>query len=92
LGLLNSKVITLEQEGNKSTLDGLWVVDEQKLMTLSDVQTLELARAGYLGLVYAHLLSLKCVGHLARRQTARRQAAANALNEHLPDAGGGVVH
>jgi len=48
LGLLSSKVITLEHEGSKSTLDGLWVVDEQKLMALNDVQTLELARAGYL--------------------------------------------
>ena len=92
LGLLASKVITLEVDGQKSNLEGIWVVDEKKLMALGDAQMLELARTGALGLVHAHLLSLHSIGRLVRRQTARRQAAAEALAEQLPESGTGVVH
>lgn len=92
LGLLASKVITVEVDGQKATLDGLWVVEEQKLMGLGDAQMLELARTGALGLIYAHLLSLKSVGRLVRLQTARRKAAAKALAEQLPQGGASVVH
>ena len=92
LGLLASKVITVEVDGQKATLDGLWVVDEQKLVALDDAHMLELARTGALGLIYTHLLSLKSVGRLVRLQTARRKAAAKALAEQLPEGGASVVH
>ena len=82
LGLLSSKVITVEFEGQKRNLEGLWLVDEQKLQALDDVQTLELVRAGYMGLIYAHFLSLSNVVRLARREDQRRKAeAARALSE-----------
>lgn len=92
LGLLSSKVITVDFEGQKTNLDGLWVVDEQKLQTLSDAQSLELMRSGLLGLIYAHLLSLNNVVRLARRQDLRRKlsAARDAGLQVAPATG--VVH
>lgn len=79
LGLLSPRVITVEWEGQKSNMEGLWTVDEPRLQALDDAQTLELARAGYMGLIYAHFLSLNNVVRLARRQDQRRKAAAAEL-------------
>jgi hypothetical protein len=71
LGLLVSKVITIEQQrGGKSeqqTLEGLWVVDEEKLRGIDDARIVEVFRNGYMGWVYAHLLSLGNVRRLAKR-------------------------
>lgn len=76
LGLLSSKVITVEFEGRKRNLEGLWLVDEQKLRALNDEQTLELVRSGYMGLIYAHFFSLSNVVRLARREDRRQKAEA----------------
>lgn len=78
LGLLTPKVISIEQSGQKKTLDGFWVVDEEKFRALQDPEVLGLMKTGYLGLVYAHLLSLKNVARLARRADERRVAQAGA--------------
>ena len=71
LGLLVSKVVTIEQQrGGKperQVLDGVWVVDEEKLRGIDDARVVELFRSGYLGWVYAHLLSLGNIRRLARR-------------------------
>lgn len=74
LGLLTQKMITIEYDGNKKVLDGLWVVDEAKLNALDDAKALELLRSGFMGLIYAHLLSLNNVSRLAKRTDARRAA------------------
>ena len=77
LGLLVSKVITVEQQHDgqpqRYTLDGLWIVDEEKLRGIDDARAAELFRNGYLGWIYAHLLSLRNVRRLASRldQTTR---------------------
>ena len=94
LGLLSSKVITVEFEGQKRNLEGLWLVDEQKLLALDDAQTLELVRSGYIGLIYAHFLSLSNVVRLARREDQRRKAeAARALSGvQATEPGSNVVH
>ena len=70
LGLLSSKAITVELEGKKSSLDGFWVVDEKKLLELTDAQVGELVRLNYMGLIYAHFLSLRNVVRLAMLKTA----------------------
>lgn len=70
LGVLVPKVVTVERQGSKQTLEGLWVVDEAKLNALDDAKMLELVRTGYLGWVYAHLLSLRNVARLANRMDA----------------------
>ena len=71
LGLLVSKVITIEQQRGgrteRQTLEGVWVVDEEKLRGIDDARVTELFRNGYLGWVYAHLLSLGNVRKLAAR-------------------------
>jgi hypothetical protein len=93
LGLLSSKVITVEFEGQKRNLEGLWLVDEQKLRALDDAQTLELVRSGYMGLIYAHFLSLSNVVRLARREDDRRKAeVARALSAKASETGTNVVH
>jgi hypothetical protein len=94
MGLLSSKVITVEFEGQKRNLEGLWLVDEQKLLALDDAQTLELVRSGYMGLIYAHFLSLSNVVRLARREDQRRKAqAAHALTGvQAAEASSNVVH
>lgn len=73
-GLLEPKVISIERAGQSRTLDGFWVVDEARLSQLNDAQVLELHRAGYMGWIYAHLLSLNNVGLLARRLDLRQAA------------------
>jgi SapC len=93
LGLLTPKVITVEHEGRKQTLDGLWVVDETKLTALSDAQTLDLVRTGTLGMIYAHLVSLNNVARLAKRLDSRRKAAQSALETiSVPTPADSVVH
>lgn len=72
LGLLTSKVITIEQQregrgGERQQLEGLWVVDEEKLRGIDDARIVEVFRNGYMGWVYAHLLSLGNVRRLAAR-------------------------
>lgn len=88
LGLLTSKVINIQNSASKQTLEGLWVVDEDKLKALDDAQTLELVRSGDMALIHAHLLSLPNVTRLAGRLDARRRAALDTLSDASP----AVVH
>lgn len=71
LGLLVSKVVTIEQQRAGATerqvVEGLWIVDEDKLRGIDDARAVELFRNGYLGWIYAHLLSLGNVRRLAAR-------------------------
>ena len=71
LGLLSSKVITIEQQRAGKTerqlLEGVWVVDEEKLRGIDDQRVVEVFRNGYMGWIYAHLLSLGNVRRLAAR-------------------------
>lgn len=73
LQLLTPKVISIEHAGEKKTLDGLWVVDEEKLAALDDAQVLDLVKTRGMALVHMHLFSLKNVARLAKRADARRQ-------------------
>jgi len=57
--------------GEKVSMDGMWVVDEEKLRALPAAKLGEWARSGILPLVYAHLLSLGNLSHLARRLEKR---------------------
>jgi hypothetical protein len=88
LGLLSSKVVNVQGNGSKQTLEGLWVVDKEKLKALADSQTLQLVRSGDMAWIYAHLLSLSNVSRLAHRLDVRRRAALEAL----PTDASGVAH
>ncbi len=52
--------------GTKAKVDGFMAVDEAKFNALPDAEFMFLRKAGYLGLIQAHLLSLANVGDLAR--------------------------
>ncbi|MGH8055242.1 MAG: SapC family protein [Stenotrophomonas sp.] len=66
-GLLVSKQINVQSaQGEMSSLDGFFVVDEQKLRDLKGKALQELAKSGDLGWIYAHLLSLGNVEQLSR--------------------------
>lgn len=68
--------------GQGITLNGLFMVNEEKLRALDEKVTHELMRDGLLGWVYAHLLSLANIDRLAQRLSLREQAdtAAGAAN------------
>lgn len=62
-------------DGRGFTLQGLLVVDEQKLRAISDETLKQWFASGELGLIYAHLLSLGNLLELVRRQPAAAPAA-----------------
>ena len=82
--LLEPRNVSLRKEGKDGeqgrsiNLNGLFVVNEEKLRTLDDQTTLEFAREGVFGWIYAHLLSLSNIDRLAHRLELREDAEAAA--------------
>ena len=60
------------------TLNGLFMVNEEKVRALDEKVTLEFLREGVFGWIYAHLLSLTNIDRLAQRLNVREQAEAAA--------------
>lgn len=70
-GLLIPRQITIDNGVDPAhTLDGFFVVDEEKLNGLKGKALQELARSGDLGWIYAHLLSLGNIDRLSRAAAA----------------------
>jgi hypothetical protein len=63
-------------EGKSINLNGLFVVNENKLRTLDEKTTHEFAREGIFGWIYAHILSLSNIDRLTQRLDVREQAEA----------------
>jgi hypothetical protein len=59
-------------DGRSFTVGGLYVVDEQKLMTLPDAVALSLFRSGELHLISMHLVSLSNMKALVDRMAERK--------------------
>ncbi len=59
-------------DGRSFTINGLLIVDEQKLLALPDATALALFRSGELHLISMHLLSLSNMQKLVDRMAARR--------------------
>lgn len=79
LNLLKEMTLqVLPEGGDPLVLQGMRVVDEQRLQALDAAEVEALFRNGELGWIYAHLLSLRNVGALSRRlgTTAARATAA----------------
>ena len=72
LGLLRAQELELDLGGEKSTLSGIYLVDEKKLHELADDILLDLLKRGYLQAVHSHLMSL----HQIRRLVALKQPVA----------------
>lgn len=76
LGLLQERAIEYELQGQRASLSGFKTVDEAKLRVLPPAELERLLAKGWLGLVYAHLLSLNQVQRLALRLEDRLAVAA----------------
>ncbi len=68
LGLFRAVTLAVEMAGEHSaTVHGLLAVDEQSFDALPDDVIVELHRAGYLKLIFAHILSLRAVSKLTSK-------------------------
>jgi hypothetical protein len=72
--LLEPRNIRLEKkDGQSINLNGLFVVNEDKLRQLDEKTTHEFLREGVLGWIYAHLLSLSNIDRVSLRLSQREQ-------------------
>ena len=75
LDLLSSQSIEVEdRQGRRYALQDFRVVDEKKLGALENDALGELHRSGYLGCIYAHLISLGNVSRLALRVSGKQSS------------------
>ncbi|MBP1473550.1 SapC family protein [Frateuria sp. MAH-13] len=74
--LLEPRNIRLEKDGNAINLNGLFVVNEEKLRQLDEKTSHEFLKEGVMGWIYAHLLSLPNIDRLAQRLDQRERAKA----------------
>ncbi|EHR41576.1 MULTISPECIES: SapC family protein [Alishewanella] len=75
LDLLKEQVLTVTINGEKRNINGIHMVDDQKLNELSDETFLELRKLGYLTAIYAHLMSLQHTQKLVQKLAEREEAA-----------------
>ena len=79
LDLLVPRSMRLTHSGGESfVLSDFLAVDEEKFLKLPDKKVLALNKAGYLGWVYAHLMSLGNANELFDRHVAGKLAGADA--------------
>lgn len=69
--LLESRNIRLEKDGKQINLNGLFVVNEEKLRQLDEKVAQEFLKEGVLGWIYAHLLSLANIDRMSARLAER---------------------
>lgn len=65
-------------DGTSFMVNGLMVVDERKLLQLTDAQALELYRSGELSWIYAHLVSLSNLNRLVDKLADSKRATGTA--------------
>jgi len=71
MDLLTSRDLNLDLNGEKLTIQSVYLIDDQKLHDLSDEKFLELRKQGFLAGIYAHKNSLNQVRRLAEMSIAR---------------------
>ena len=71
--LLEPRNIRLEKDGKAINLNGLYVVNEEKLRKLDAKTSHEFLTEGVFGWIYAHLLSLANIDRVAQRLDSREQ-------------------
>lgn len=69
--LLEPRNIRLEKDGKTINLNGLFVVNEEKLRQLDEKVAHEFLKEGVLGWIYAHLLSLANIDRVSARLNQR---------------------
>jgi hypothetical protein len=76
--LIPRSIAVQNKDGSKITLDGFFVVDEQRLAKLDEKEAVTLLRSGHLAWIYMHLLSLHNLSDLSSRLTARGDVKKSA--------------
>ena len=76
--LLEPRNIRLEKDGKAINLNGLYVVNEEKLRKLDAKTSHEFLTEGVFGWIYAHLLSLANIDRVAQRLDSREQVEGKA--------------
>jgi hypothetical protein len=66
-------------DGEKTSVHGLMVVNEQALAALSDADLGKLNAAGFLKPIYSHLLSLRSISRLGQQLDMPSVAAEEAV-------------
>jgi hypothetical protein len=79
LDLLEPRSVQVKEGEGTMVINGLFVVNEEKLRQLDEKAAHELLADGSLGWIYAHLLSLSNIDRLKQRAD-QRQAAPAAAN------------
>ncbi|MCP1373579.1 SapC family protein [Dyella lutea] len=74
--LLEPRNIRLEKDGKTINLNGLFVVNEEKLRQLDEKTAHEFLKDGTMGWIYAHLLSLANIDRVSARLNEREQVEA----------------
>jgi SapC len=74
--LLEPRNIRLEKDGKTINLNGLFVVNENKLRELDEKTAHEFLREGVFGWIYSHLLSLANIDRAAQRLDVRESKEA----------------
>ncbi|WP_049620833.1 SapC family protein [Frateuria defendens] len=81
--LLEPRNVRLQKDGNAINLNGLFVVNEDKLRQLDEKTAHEFLQEGVFGWIYSHLLSLPNIDRLALRlneREAAETAASSSVN------------
>jgi hypothetical protein len=78
LGLLMERTIEVTRNGETYRLEGLYIIDREKLGAVDDTVAVELFRTGATLLIDAHLISLNNVERLAMRMDRRHAAKTDA--------------
>jgi hypothetical protein len=69
--LLSQQNLSMELNGEKIAINGVYLVDEKALNELSDEEFLSLRKQGFLAPIYNHLGSLHQLSRLAKLKTAQ---------------------
>lgn len=80
LDLLEERTIQIKDGDRNMVINGLFVVNEEKLRKLDEKAAMELLADGSMGWIYAHLLSLANIDRLKARVDKRATAPAEAAN------------
>jgi SapC len=71
-------------DGTSFMVNGLMVVDERKLLQLTDAQALEVFRSGELSWIYAHLVSLSNLNRLVDKLADSKRATGTVAAAPAP--------
>ncbi|WP_455479341.1 SapC family protein [Bartonella sp. B23] len=87
MDLLSQKSINVKNDkGLSAQLEHFWIVDEEKLNKLSASQLAKLHKNGFLGLIFAHLMSthnlLKILSLKGEKQFTDREEKPQKKNDH----------